>query len=970
LLSSALWGLAGCPNQPAETDVAAPDPTPTVLTDAPLVLSASIDYRTGEQRVGERTTPQPVTFTIPSSIYVRTGNAGNGQATFQYRAGTGVATCLYRGGATVSHPTTDLERARGERYQFVGCDNGQLAEQPVTSTWAALKLVSGDSDDPSGMTSTELHMGGGCSEPLRAPLSSEEVVLLRAGFSWDTMPKLPETDVEGHPALFHTLVYVESKEQTAALDRMRIYWSAQPISERYMSSLRGKCGRVEHATDGRGVVVYALFPAKVFNIMRDFGIQAMRASVAPPFKLIIPSPPEQSEYVNTDGSIKYSALASSGFAAWLASRPSQQPWDWNPTHWPGDISDAAKDAYDWTKDNVVAPVVDTGEAAWAYASKGFDAAIDFATNAADDLWEQTQQILGDILRLALDKVHLNLKVTMVNRDPAFPAGTAMTRLWGPSNADGTRPNIVPAGAHVRVRQWGLGFLPVMDQNQLGENGEVSLTAIKGADGREGDLCVEMDTDYARITSDFIPNEVCDFAVNTFGNFDRDWDFRRPGDQAANLVISQADLFAFTQIKDSADYYTKVIGASPYQFEVLTGPIANRMTRTIAGSYRAMTLCLDFPGTGASLITSAAQTLAAAGYLAGPVVGGIASALAFIGSSLIEKDLWWPDAASEHEARDSRGVMTHEYGHFAMCSLLYAQGGPGGLTGLLGRVFEGQNDSRDDEIALMTEGWADTFTMQVVGASNYIQAPLATSGGEGVNFCTASPCMDQNFVGSGDYVSDPTWKEAPFHDELARFESLFQDAFDRADSTQRFSFSPANGDVFQHPMGSSLLEIGPAGYLANPDENVSLSGGAWKTWVRHWLERGRPAVKANVIGGLVQTMKDEHHTWCDICELLALHDQKTDPAAFDADPTGRNMTFDQRYSRWTTCSWSPDIKTWLGAPPAVNLSLDAHCRPCPLHNFVDSNGVCQPCPAGSVASGNKCSACEYGASSINEMCIIG
>ena len=61
---------------------------------------------------------------------------------------------------------------------------------------------------------------------------------------------------------------------------------------------------------------------------------------------------------------------------------------------------------------------------------------------------------------------------------------------------------------------------------------MSLTAIKGADGREGDLCVEMDTDYARITSDFIPNEVCDFAVNTFGNFDRDWDWRKPGDEAA------------------------------------------------------------------------------------------------------------------------------------------------------------------------------------------------------------------------------------------------------------------------------------------------------------------------------------------------------------------------------------------------------------------------------------------------------
>jgi hypothetical protein len=388
----------------------------------------------------------------------------------------------------------------------------------------------------------------------------------------------------------------------------------------------------------------------------------------------------------------------------------------------------------------------------------------------------------------------------------------------------------------------------------------------------------------------------------------------------------------------------------------------------------MTLCLDFPSTGASTITATVQTLAAAGFLAGPVVGAITSAIGFVGTSMIEKDLWWPDAvdAGAADPRDSRGVMTHEYGHFAMCSLLYAQGGPGGLTGLIGRVFEGQDDSRDDEIALMTEAWADTFSMQVVGGANYIHGKNATV--DVMGFCTASPCMDQNYVGANDYVQMP-WTEVekyPFYDELARFESLIHDAFDRADSTQRFSNSPANGDVLRYTTpGSpgSLLEVAPTGYIANADENVSLSGGAWKAWVKHWLERGRPAVKNTVIGGLVQTMQDEHHNWCDICELLALHDQKSSLASI-ADPTGQVMSFDQRYSSWTTCAWSPEIKTWLGAPPAANLSMDARCRPCPLHNFVDANGACQPCPAGMVANGNKCSPCEYGASSTSEMCIVG
>ena len=72
----------------------------------------------------------------------------------------------------------------------------------------------------------------------------------------------------------------------------------------------------------------------------------------------------------------------------------------------------------------------------------------------------------------------------------------------------------------------------------------------------------------------------------------------------------------------------------------------------------------------------------------------------------------------------------------------------------------------------------------------------------MKFCTSSPCMDENYAGNNDYphAREHSGKEA-FYDELARFETLMQDAFDRADSTQRFSYSPSNGDVFQHPMGS-------------------------------------------------------------------------------------------------------------------------------------------------------------------------
>ena len=100
---------------------------------------------------------------------------------------------------------------------------------------------------------------------------------MRDSFTWDTMPKLPETDVEGIPRCSTgSSTSIEGTDGGAGPDA-HLLERAADLRALHVRPAR-KCGRVEHATDGRGVVVYALFPAKVFNIMRDFGIQAMRAT--------------------------------------------------------------------------------------------------------------------------------------------------------------------------------------------------------------------------------------------------------------------------------------------------------------------------------------------------------------------------------------------------------------------------------------------------------------------------------------------------------------------------------------------------------------------------------------------------------------------------------------------------------------------------------------------------------------------
>jgi hypothetical protein len=921
--------------------------------DAPVVLTSSKNYTTGVDTTATKNPPSPVTFTIPDWIYVKTGNAGTGQVELKFKTPGGVTvTCTYHGGARVAHPVTDLERMRGRRYRITSCDSGYTAGQTATGTSFTLHVTGGDAQDPAGMTSVGLNLGGGCSEILPAPLAAEEVVAMRDGFSWETIEKLPETDVTGRPALFHGLIYIDSKNQLAALDRMRVLWSAQPLSDRYLAGLRGKCGRVEHASDGRGVVVYAVFPAKLFNVMRDFAIQAIHGNVAPPFKFIIPSPPAQNQYVNSDGSLTYAGLGSSRYLEWLQTHPG------GAAGWFDDVvdavSDAAGDAWNWTKDKLLAPAANYGEYGFDYVVKGFDVGVDWTINFVDNAWEEIQAGLQEFVLVFSDKVTVNLQITMVNRDSEFPANTTMTRLWGPPT-DGTvaRPNLVPAGANVRVRQYGWGFLPVMDQAELGEDGKVTLEAVKGAHGERGDLCIEMDTDYAQISSDFIPNEVCDLA-------DASYDSYYQADINATLAISQADLFGMTQIKDSADYFKNVIGTDTYTFDVLTGWIANELTATFNNGHRGTTLCLDFPNLSVSAYTTALTLVV-------PLIGDV---LAFVSTALIAKDTWWPDADDTGASRDSRGVMTHEYGHFAMCSLLFAEKGPPGLTGLLTRLGEGdatqgtEDQQRGHQLSQNLEAIADTFAMQVVGGTNYIRSEKATGGLMG--YCTASPCMDKNYTGQGDYRTGDG-----FHDELARVESLFYDAFDTSgsDSSRRFTNDAANGDIFQGDPDVGPISIAPTPYINNSDENISLHAPAWRTWIKHWLERGLQADRADVWGGLAQTMYDQGYKWCDVCDLFALHDKTTPLSAYAADPTGAAApTMQQRIDRWKTCAQSADMKSWFGTPPAKFLNMDKSCNPCPLHNFVTADGGCQPCPANSYADGTSCVDCgKDGVATATEEC---
>jgi hypothetical protein len=308
---------------------------------------------------------------------------------------------------------------------------------------------------------------------------------------------------------------------------------------------------------------------------------------------------------------------------------------------------------------------------------------------------------------------------------------------------------------------------------------------------------------------------------------------------------------------------------------------------------------------------------------------------------------------------------------------------------LKRLFEGA-PSRDDEFSLMSESIADLFTVQVTGGSNYVH-PYGTVDRfswwdsldrASIGWCTSSPCMDYNYNASGDYNTN-----RPFNDEAARYHGILYDAFDRADSSSRFTNEIANGDYLkleEYPWAPPRVAPAENAFVANDDEPVNLPGTAWKDLVHNWLKRGKMLNKKSVLGGLVETMSDSGYSWCDQCEVFAPHyaiDVENDRMK---NPTGLTRTLDMRQRRWKSCMKTGEMSSLLGKAPEKYGNFDATCKACPPLHHPDASGTCvacppnhiprgigecQECPEGSIAlPNNECQACPGNQITVGNTCV--
>jgi hypothetical protein len=881
--------------------------------DAPVTLKPILFYEPELSHEDAHVSlSEPIFFHIPDEIPVIAGNAGNGVVRFTYVDASGTPVeCIYRGGSDETSPTSPLEVAKGFRYVFESCSNGLVAGDRDQGSDFRLHIESGDPAHPHGQVRVELTVGGGCNGTLGQPIPAHESIAIRNAFSWQNTQALTEYDGEGRPLLYYALIYVRDHEQLEALDELYIHWSGKPLFESEMARFQGKCGTLSYDGDGSGIFVYAVLPGVTYNLIREAALNPDPVEGDRTLYEVIQlvDPPETA--LGPDGSLSYDALEAAAF------------YYMNLDSFPEDDDVEVHQNPFWNR------IKRAAVRAVASVARGVARVV---TNG-----------LGKIDRFVQGEVTITLDVSILNRDPSFDVWRPMVRGWGPDVGQELRLN----GTRVEVRQWAqrvytLGIpLPTQFYGTLGSGGQpgrVGIRVAKDTSARSGGVCVEAKNDAGLVTSFILANEVCDFRGLYFGGFSRD--------RTVEVRANPRDLHALNQVTDGHDYLRTVASYTPHRAEVLTGALGSAMAGWPAQG-KVYAPCFGFPNASHDLITGALSGalfafLGPAGFAVGEVIGALTAV-----------DIVMPPHIDT--ATDSRGVMTHEYGHFALCSMTFRANSLA-LSGIIvDTILAGSEIDPDDDVRILNEGFADFFAGQVVSGVNYFRFPPGISQ-LGMSYCASNPgavpCLDRNANGTDGSGGLPRMEDDDGnlrhgHMAIARAATLFHDAFDGRN--WRGQGVPTNGDAWTSVAGT--IEYTGTSTSDQRDESVVLPGAALRHWFDRWQDRGFWLTQDNFLRGLADVASENGVTWCDACDLFALHS----PSIEEWQPNGWVSVGD----RWQLCTQDP-IRKWIGSPPEASLNMRAdQCVPCPGHSISNPLGTCQACSDGEIAIDNQCVACPAG-----------
>jgi hypothetical protein len=827
------------------------------------VLRASRDYGPPTSwNDGEFTPPSPLSFRLPASLPVIAGNSGNHLARLSFRDAGGVTvTCDYRGGSSQPHPTTEYERALAQSYQLERCSNEAAAGAQLLGTWFQLHVQLGDQKDPAGRTEIELRLRDRL-PVLPAPLSAPESIALRDAFRWSATQPLAETNAEGLPALYYMLVYVEDREQLSALDELQFHHSKLPLFSAELERWEGQQGIFTYEGDGHGLFVFAFVPGRIYNLIRAAALEGNVIFRAMPLRTL----PEAAR--GADGSLSYAALRASGF----------RYRDEDPPAATQGVGTSTQPLFGTFLRGVVNGIAEVGKEVGVGVRRGIG-------------WVD-RQIGGSIeLTVALD---------LRNTDPGLGGRVAndgpgdsqpFQRAWGPNT--GTQATL-PGVRVLALQSTAFGLLPTAFTADTDETG---VARMQIHEGKPTSFCIATENDAAEITAFLTESQVCNFARLEGDALEED--------TTVTLYLQHPYFNVLAQATEGYAYLSEVAGYKPHRADILVGRLANligRNDRAFAPAFGFPSLSYDI-----TLATIAAAATGPAGAVGGPAA--VAAIMAM--EPLYAVDIILPDSRVDvggiryDSNKESRGVVTHEYGHFALASMLYDEGADNitiAYTGaMLSLILNGE--SAMAEGAYLNEAFADFFAGQVAGGTNYNRFPGSFPQMGPMYFCPASSaaCLDANASSEAKYVN-----------QIARITSTLHDAFD---GWSQYSTAPGSGSVWIEDPVSGWLSIGPppaappSPPLPSPadqhDEEVKLSGWHIRNLFRRWDQRGTLLTEVNLMGGLADSINEAGVGWCQACNMFALHDALLPLGASPAEREAR-------------CGAEP-IRSWIGAKPATGAS---------------------------------------------------
>lgn len=680
------------------------------------------------------------------------------------------------------------------------------------------------------------------------PISPKKTQQMRQDFDWSQTQDLDVDDSDGNPAIYYAVIYVHNRQELDLVDQLAWYHSSLPIFHSEQDQRwGGKTGVFGFDGDGEGVFVFTMLAGGVYNELRKAALDGK-----PIFEAVVLR--DVPEDIGTgSGPISYETLAKHGILqAMLGTSQS---------------ADQQQGALTKRPQKLIAEAV-----------RG-------AANVAVDSFDEFRRAATEVARFFHGTARFLIHIDVDDIDPLFrsPDQPEMWSAW--RNAP-----IKLTGAMLRLQDDAL-----LSDEPLDDTGSALIHTTQDL---RLHLCIAAKNPAGFISEHVVPMIVCHFA--TGHDFADIQDITRTAhDGEVTELTFHLTHYVFNilaQLTDSREYVRQVFGRPQRRAYVLVGPFAD-----IIGHYndrRAATICAGVPS---PLRDGIEATVALGGALAGALTSLAAAPVGLPGldivsigisalvNTLLSNDIIFPGGGNTSSAEAmtrSRGVPTHEYGHFTMCEMVRHISSTTlstSMADIVRATLDGGQDNPDNGELVFAEAFADFFAYNVVSGTNYFNTnvPGAHTGfsSRDMFYCNAdrddpSQCLEDNLGGAdqqapaGDFADE-------FHRRLGVTASVLYDAFDGAIAGPG-EIPPAMDSGWHNvaTSGGAKLAGSARGPYNSGDEEITLPGEAVYQMYGAWASAPNFVFSVrSIYDALARVMLAHGYTSEQICTLFALHQRE-------------------------------------------------------------------------------------------------